>query len=572
MSSFKILENTIDITKGFTLLINSAVNQLDGFGVTNESPLLLESDLIQNCIKNLRINGKRVRYITDIKNSNLESCQRIMQLVELRHLDNIQGGMIINDGEYLSLLESGNDTNNVKPVHIYSKNKWLVEQQKLLFDMLWEKSIPAKIRIKQIEHGLEKDVCELITDENNTMRRYEQALRNLSKELHIFYSISDNSESTESILQKLSDVIKRISKDKLKHIRIILIVLTSNTVEKTSLISKFGQIEKDIDLQIKFMNREFTDFPLSRDLMILIVDRNELFISEIKSIEGLPRSIFENDINFTIHSNSRSVVSTYNVILEMLWNQDELYKKSETALTQLKFHDKLQQEFVHNFANGLRNPIQPILGFSEILLDHKEDFKKYQEVINIINMCAVKLATHVNNMIDITELENNSFSLNKEAIDLDRLIEDIINQLEKNNFELRKKNISVYKKNDKVKVFADKVRLKNAIENLITNAIDAPNSNNIKITIDYGNTNYGSSNNEDLNLVFVSIVDDGEGIDRLLLPMLFSKFVTNSRSGLGLGLYLARIVIKKHGGDIWVENNKKEHGATFRFSLPKLLN
>ncbi len=187
-------------------------------------------------------------------------------------------------------------------------------------------------------------------------------------------------------------------------------------------------------------------------------------------------------------------------------------------------------------------------------------------------MYTVKLATHVNNMIDITELENNSFSLNKEAIDLDRLIEDIINQLEKNNFELRKKNISVYKKNDKVKVFADKVRLKNAIENLITNAIDAPNSNNIKITIDYGNTNYGSSNNEDLNLVFVSIVDDGEGIDRLLLPMLFSKFVTNSRSGLGLGLYLARIVIKKHGGDIWVENNKKEHGATFRFSLPKLLN
>lgn len=77
----------------------------------------------------------------------------------------------------------------------------------------------------------------------------------------------------------------------------------------------------------------------------------------------------ENDINFTIRSISGSFVSTYNTILERLWSQDELYKKSEMAITKLKLQDKLQKEFVHNFANGLRNPLQPILGFSEILLE-----------------------------------------------------------------------------------------------------------------------------------------------------------------------------------------------------------
>ncbi len=67
MSSFKILENSDDITKGFTLLLYNAVNHLDGFGITDVSPLLLESKVIRACIQHLKNRGKRVRYITDIK-------------------------------------------------------------------------------------------------------------------------------------------------------------------------------------------------------------------------------------------------------------------------------------------------------------------------------------------------------------------------------------------------------------------------------------------------------------------------------------------------------------------------
>ena len=168
------------------MLLYNAVNQLDGFGVTDGSPLLFESSVIQNCIRNLKNRNKRVRYITDIKGENLGSCKKLSEFVELRHLDNIQGGIIINDFEYLSLLESRNDGLNSSPIHIYSKNKWLVEQQKLIFDMLWEKAMPAKIKIKQIEQGLETDVCELITDENSTIIKYSQALSSLTKELYIF--------------------------------------------------------------------------------------------------------------------------------------------------------------------------------------------------------------------------------------------------------------------------------------------------------------------------------------------------------------------------------------------------
>jgi signal transduction histidine kinase len=68
--------------------------------------------------------------------------------------------------------------------------------------------------------------------------------------------------------------------------------------------------------------------------------------------------------------------------------------------------------------------------------------------------------------------------------------------------------------------------------------------------------------------VIVSVIDRGNGIDREILPLLFTKFATKSNQGTGLGLYIAKNIIEAHGGQIWAQDNADGKGTTFLFSLP----
>jgi signal transduction histidine kinase len=75
------------------------------------------------------------------------------------------------------------------------------------------------------------------------------------------------------------------------------------------------------------------------------------------------------------------------------------------------------------------------------------------------------------------------------------------------------------------------------------------------------------------NTVLIRIKDDGPGIPSNIKDKLFTKFVTGSKSGTGLGLYICKNIIEKHGGRIWANNNvdsdgRETQGSTFTFTLP----
>lgn len=77
---------------------------------------------------------------------------------------------------------------------------------------------------------------------------------------------------------------------------------------------------------------------------------------------------------------------------------------------------------------------------------------------------------------------------------------------------------------------------------------------------------------ENYEKVIVSVKDSGPGIDPEIFPKLFSRFISKSFSGTGLGLFISKSIVEAHGGNMWAENsnNNNTRGATFHFNLPIL--
>jgi hypothetical protein len=111
---------------------------------------ILGSDHLRNALVGLKKRGLRLRYITEITNSNIPYCKELANLVELRHFDGLKGNFGIIDGkEYLATanLQEGKSL----PHLVYRNVSEVIMQQQHVFDTLWYKAIPGDIKIKQIE-------------------------------------------------------------------------------------------------------------------------------------------------------------------------------------------------------------------------------------------------------------------------------------------------------------------------------------------------------------------------------------------------------------------------------------
>ena len=106
-------------------------------------------------------------------------------------------------------------------------------------------------------------------------------------------------------------------------------------------------------------------------------------------------------------------------------------------------------------------------------------------------------------------------------------------------------------------VQADRERLGQVLYNLIGNALKFTSEGFVVL----------SAQRQDSSVI-VAVKDDGRGIDKELVPRLFTKFVSKSEKGTGLGLFIAKGIVEAHGGKIWAENNENGMGASFYFSLP----
>jgi two-component system, OmpR family, sensor histidine kinase VicK len=125
----------------------------------------------------------RLRYLTEITNSNISYCKELMSIVdELHHLDGIKGNFMISESEYLAPATSHEKTKPASLI-IYSSVKEIVEHQQYVFETLWTKSAPAEQRFREIEDGVLPVKTKILEDENeiiNEIRRLNNSASRLS--------------------------------------------------------------------------------------------------------------------------------------------------------------------------------------------------------------------------------------------------------------------------------------------------------------------------------------------------------------------------------------------------------
>ena len=347
-------------------------------------------------------------------------------------------------------------------------------------------------------------------------------------------------------------LVKRVASEKSLRVRVLVPVenleSSQELVQEPFPLKENYQQDPSSNIYIRYIAEQ-----RSADLQetILIVDRKVSFVIEL--IDDT-KATFEEAIGLATYSNSKSTALSYVSIFESLWKQTELYE-------QLKIHSKMQKEFITIAAHELKTPIQPILGLSEILLCKKGSVEQDKELLNVIIRNAKRLRKLTENILDVTKMESQSLTVNKQHCRLNDIIMNVLadHKKEEGDNKQRKIKIANISNNDNIIVNADAERLTQVVSNLLTNAFKFTQKGEISVNITTDDTD---------QQVIVSVIDTGQGIDPEIMPRLFTKFATRSSVGTGLGLYISKRIIEAHGGKMWAENNSDGIGATFAFTIP----
>ena len=251
--------------------------------------------------------------------------------------------------------------------------------------------------------------------------------------------------------------------------------------------------------------------------------------------------------------------------------QDEVTKRTSDlnesnyklmkANESLKIKDETQNQFINVAAHELRTPIQPILNAIYLMQSSDLSASKRNQYIDIIKRNTEKLGRLAEDILDVTRIESNTLRLMLEPLNLYDLISNIVDEYKRNIQFIYKELVVNYESPTKtIFVKGDRLRLNQVLLNLLDNAGKFTKKGSIIVTTAIVS-----------DKVQVTVKDTGVGIHPEIFPRLFSKFVTKSDRGTGLGLFISKSIIEAHGGIIWAENDSgKEGGAVFNFTLPLL--
>lgn len=267
-------------------------------------------------------------------------------------------------------------------------------------------------------------------------------------------------------------------------------------------------------------------------------------------------------------------ITTQNKELEKYRNNLENLVKERTlelsdAKDKAEESDRIKSEFLATMSHELKTPLNAIIGLSD-LIEGDSSMEEILEYVQIINKSGDHLLKLIDDLFKMSSIESGKEKVILKDIDLPLFLDDIHKSMKVYQKNLGKQHLgfhlSIPENYNKLIIYTDELKLKHIIMNLVKNAIKFSESG----TIDYG---FNICENADKMEITFFISDKGIGIDQSHQDLIFNGFTqvngsfNRTHEGVGIGLTIAKKLVKLLNGHIWVDSKLGE-GSTFFFSLP----
>jgi signal transduction histidine kinase len=408
------------------------------------------------------------------------------------------------------------------------------------FDEALEVNYQSKRIFEEIDHVYHLSmalasiaVCyEALSMENEALFFYEESLKAAKK--------SGNVQVEVEVLHKQANLLlKRNEKEEALH-------LLRNALR----IGKKAQL-KNILLQV---------YRLMVDVYRALGDF-ESALSAYESFYELEKELFNEESNRKI----RNMQLAFE--LEQGKREMELEKQKNAELTRLNKElseaNRLKTELLGIAAHDLKNPLQSILGFAELIKERVND-SFVQQYAQRIRTASERMVEMITLLLQDAAISQGKIALNLSEVNVSELCEAIVEFYRSRAEE--KSQVIVLHLEPNCCVLADRQYLVQIIENLLSNAIKySPNEKRITLSL----RRIASD-----KAIELAVSDEGQGLTEEDKSKLFGKFQrlsakpTGNESSTGLGLAIVKELVELHRGKIWAESDGKDKGATFYVRFP----
>jgi signal transduction histidine kinase len=257
-------------------------------------------------------------------------------------------------------------------------------------------------------------------------------------------------------------------------------------------------------------------------------------------------------------------INSFTDVVAVALDKALIYEKLKIANEQLKSLDKARAEFISIASHQLRTPPATIKWYLSAILagDFGQLSEELRAALSRINVTNEAQISTIDDLLNASRIERGKLEFFFQEANIVPIVTALVEQLEP-LAQMHKQHL-VYRAPAEAlpNIMMDSEKIRQVINNMIDNAIKYSKQGDIHVIIEHDSEN-----------ITVKVVDTGKGMDKETQAALFKKYSRGSDSatqatGLGLGMYVAKVIVEQHNGRIWAESPGLGKGSTFAFSLP----